>query len=257
MISKSSFSNVLAVIPARWQSIRFPGKPLALLGGRPVIEHVWEHVKAVFGRCLVATDDERIAGAVSAFGGRAIMTDKDLRSGTDRCCQAYAKCGERAEIIVNVQGDEPFVEGKQLELLVRQFDADGVDIATLCCPFGPDEDIRDEGMVKVVVSKTGRALYFSRSVIPYQRDVAPAEWAERHTYYRHLGLYAFREDALQRIARMGQSSLEKMEKLEQLRWLENDVSIRVGVVDHAFGVGIDTPDDLARAEMMIEKEGRI
>ena len=247
-----SYSDVLAIIPARWGSSRFPGKPLALLGGKPVVQHVWERVRMVFSHCIVATDDARIKEAVDGFGGRAVLTSPNLRSGTDRCREALLKLGTEPEIVVNIQGDEPFVSAAQLETLVARFEDPVVDIATLCCPFG-EEEIGDPSKVKVVLSKAGRALYFSRSIIPFQRDVERQQWAHTHVYYRHLGLYAFRREVLLRVGEMAPSLLEKAENLEQLRWLENGLSISVGIVDRGLGVGIDTPEDLARANRLISE----
>lgn len=251
-----SFENVAAIIPARWASSRFPGKPLALLGGKPVVQRVWERARTVFERCIVATDDERIRAAVEGFGGQAVMTSPDLRSGTDRCREALLKAGLEAEIVVNIQGDEPFVTAGELRALVEQFADGGVDIATLCCPFGAEE-IGDPSKVKVVMSKRGRALYFSRSVVPFQRDVERSRWQESHTYYRHLGLYAFRRAALLKVGELEPSSLEVAENLEQLRWLENGMSIGIAVVEEQPGVGIDTPADLERANELLGSNDKL
>ncbi len=247
--------NFLTVIPARYASTRFPGKPLALLGGKPVVQWVYERSKQVCEHVIVATDDEHIAEAVDEFGGVAVMTSPDHPSGTDRCLEAAAIYAEYAEqdfdVVINVQGDEPFIESEQIELLKSQFEKPSVDIATLVSPFAKDFDaVFNPNNVKVTLAQSGKALYFSRSVIPYIRDVECEEWMEYHTYYHHLGMYAYRFDVLTDITQLPQSSLEKAEKLEQLRWLENGYNIFVGVTNKR-SVGIDTPEDLRQAEAML------
>jgi len=248
--------RILAVIPARYASTRFPGKPLAPLGGKPVIRHVWERVTQLFPDAAVATDDSRIADAVEAFGGRAVMTSPDHRSGTDRCREAVEKLGVRPDIVVNVQGDEPFIRPAQLEAVVRCFDDPAADIATLVRPFAPSdglEALENPNSPKVVIDAAHRALYFSRSVIPYLRGVPRDEWLARHTFYKHIGLYAFRFETLRRVTDLPQSALERAESLEQLRWLENGFRIGVGITE-AETVGIDTPEDLAAAEAFLNMQ---
>lgn len=244
----------IAIIPARYASTRFPGKPLALLGGKPVIRRVYEQVARVLDEVLVATDDERIRCAVEAFGGRVVMTSPDHRSGTDRCREAYEKQGRTFDGVINVQGDEPFIRPEQLQLLQSCFDDPDTDIATLVKPFTVAdglEALENPNSPKVVLDARSRALYFSRSVIPYLRGVERQEWLERHTFYKHIGLYAFRTEALLSVTSLPQSPLEKAESLEQLRWLENGYRIGVGITD-AETVGIDTPEDLQRAERLLE-----
>ncbi len=242
--------SFIAIIPARYASTRFPGKPLATLGGKPIIERVYERVSRVFPNPIVATDDTRILQAVEAFGGRAVMTSDKHRSGTDRCYEAYVAAGGGADVVVNVQGDEPFIAPDQLETIRACFDDPETDIATLVKPFAPDapiELIDNPNSPKVVVSDTGRALYFSRSVIPYLRGVDRTEWPRRHTYLKHIGLYAYRAATLRQITALPQSTLELAESLEQLRWLQAGYRIKVGTT-HTETIGIDTPDDLRRAE---------
>ncbi|MFI3301561.1 MAG: 3-deoxy-manno-octulosonate cytidylyltransferase [Rikenellaceae bacterium] len=248
--------KVVAIIPARYASTRFEGKPLAQLGGVSVIERVYDRVSSVVDTVVVATDDERIASAVSAFGGRAIMTSPLHKSGTDRCWEAYTKLGEEADVVVNVQGDEPFIDPSQITSLIGCFDSEEVDIATLVKPFEPTDSIdmlENPNSPKVVIDNNMRAVYFSRSVIPYLRGVAKEEWLRKHTYYKHIGMYAFRTAALSEVTTQPQSSLELAESLEQLRWIENGYKIGVGVTNIET-IGIDTPEDLQRAEEFLAKQ---
>ena len=243
----------IGIIPARYASTRFPAKPLALLGGKPVIQRVYEQVKGVLDDAWVATDDERIAQAVQDFGGQVVMTSVHHKSGTDRCYEAYRKVGGDADVVVNIQGDEPFIQPSQLEALKNCFTDADTEIATLVKPFAEAdgwEALQNPNSPKVVVDARGRALYFSRSVIPYRRGVGTDEWLKGHTYYKHIGLYAYRADVLKAITALPQSSLELAESLEQLRWLENGYVIKVGISE-VETIGIDTPQDLARAEAFL------
>ena len=246
--------NFLAIIPARYASTRFPGKPLALLGGKPVIQRVYEQVAGVLDDAVVATDDERIRDAVRAFGGRVEMTSPDHRSGTDRCWEAYCKQGREYDVVVNVQGDEPFIRPSQLEAVKRCFDDPATDIATLVKPFTEADGLdalENPNSPKVVLGSADQALYFSRSVIPYLRGVPREEWLARHTFYKHIGMYAFRRETLYKDTALPQSALERAESLEQLRWLENGFRIRAGISD-VETIGIDTPEDLAKAEEFLK-----
>ena len=246
----------IAIIPARYASTRFPGKPLARLGGKPVIERVYEQVAGVLDDAVVATDDERIYDAVLAFGGRVEMTSPDHRSGTDRCREAYDRLGVPYDVVVNVQGDEPFIQPSQLEAVKRCFDDPATDIATLVKPFTEADGLaalENPNSPKVVLDAQSRALYFSRSVIPYLRGVPREEWLARHTFYKHIGLYAFRADVLRAVTALPQSTLEKAESLEQLRWLENGYRIGVGISE-VETVGIDTPEDLEKAERFLDSQ---
>ena len=243
----------IAIIPARYASTRFPGKPLAMLGGKPVIRRVYEQVAGVLDEAVVATDDRRIFEAVEAFGGRAVMTSPDHRSGTDRCREAYDRIsaeGRTYDVVVNVQGDEPFIRASQLEALRACFDDPRTEIATLVKPFAATDGLaalENPNSPKVVLDAQSRALCFSRSVIPYLRGVPREEWLARHTFYKHIGIYAFRAEVLRAVTDLPQSPLERAESLEQLRWLENGYRIRAGITD-VETVGIDTPEDLAKAE---------
>ena len=245
----------IGIIPARYASTRFPAKPLALLGGKPVIQRVYEQVAGILDDAWVATDDERIEQAVKAFGGKVVMTSTTHKSGTDRCYEAYTKVGQGFDVVVNIQGDEPFIQRSQLEAVKACFDDTSTQIATLVKPFSADdafEVLENANSPKVVVNKNFQALYFSRSIIPYQRNAGKQDWLKGHTYYKHIGLYAYRAAVLQEITALPQSSLELAESLEQLRWLENGYTIKVGLSD-VETIGIDTPQDLERAELFLKE----
>ena len=248
--------KVLAIIPARYASTRFPAKPLALLGGKPIVQRVYEQVAKMVERVVVATDDERIYDTVVSFGGEAVMTSPNHKSGTDRCAEAYKKLGCEADIIINVQGDEPFVAPEQIEALVNCFNSAEVDIATLVKPFSAEsgiEALENPNSPKVVINEVKEALYFSRSVVPYLRGVERSEWLKCHTFYKHIGIYAFRAEVLNEVTALEQTPLEKAESLEQLRWLESGYKIKVGITDIET-IGIDTPEDLERAELFLRRE---
>lgn len=249
--------NFIGIIPARYASTRFPGKPLALLGGKTVIERVYERVAGMLDETVVATDDERIADAVQAFGGKAVMTGAYHRSGTDRCYEAYTIVGHPYDVVVNIQGDEPFISPRQIAAIKTCFDDPQAQIATLVRPFAPSDGwdaLENPNSPKVVVNKRGQAMYFSRSVIPFQRNAGKDGWLAGHTYYKHIGLYAYRTEVLKEITALPQSPLELAESLEQLRWLENGYTIKVGVSD-VETIGIDTPEDLADAERFLARQG--
>lgn len=235
--------KILAIIPARFGSSRFPGKPLADIGGKPMIQRVYERSNEAFESVYVATDDTRIYDFVQSFGGKVVMTSPDHQSGTDRCKEAMerieASTGVIFDIIVNVQGDEPFISPDQLRQLPECFDSKEVEIATLVKPFDKGEDITNPNSPKVVLSKDNHALYFSRSPIPYIREPFDGE----QIFYKHVGLYAYRRDTLLKISGMEQSALELCEKLEQLRWLENGIGIKVAVTNFRT-YAIDTPQDI-------------
>lgn len=246
----------IAVIPARYASTRFPGKPLAMLGGRPVIEHVWRRAASILGpdNVFVATDDDRIAAAVNAFGGNAVMTSSSHRSGTDRVAQAVDTLNTAPDVVINIQGDEPFVHPSQIESLMGCFNRPEVQIATLVRPWHPGsgESLDDPNLVKAVTALNGDALYFSRYPIPYTRSGEP----DSLTRYTHVGIYAYRADTLRQIVRLPQSPLELTESLEQLRWLQNGYRIATAVTDRPT-VGIDTPADLERAEAKLDEYSQL
>lgn len=241
-----------AVIPARYASTRFPGKPLAILGGKTVIQRVYEQAASVLSEVYVATDDERILSAMEAFGGRAVMTRADHKSGTDRIEEAVEKTGTQADVIINVQGDEPFIQPSQIKTLMALFDDPQTQIGTLGKRFDSMDAVSNPNSPKIVTDHRGFALYFSRSVIPFIRGVESDEWLSNYPFLKHLGVYAYRREVLAEITRLPQGQLEKAESLEQLRWLENGYRIRVGLTD-VETVGIDTPADLERAEQFLAK----
>jgi 3-deoxy-manno-octulosonate cytidylyltransferase (CMP-KDO synthetase) len=240
----------IGIIPARYASTRFPGKPLAMLGGRSVIQRVYEQASTILDETYVATDDERILQAVEQFGGQAIMTRTDHKSGTDRIEEATEKLNTQADVIINIQGDEPFIQQSQIKTLIHLFDDATTQIGTLGKRFETMEAVMNPNSPKIVTDKNGFALYFSRSVIPYVRGKEQSAWLQNFPYLKHLGLYAYRREVLREVTQLPQSPLEKAESLEQLRWLENGYRIRVGLTD-VETVGIDTPEDLQRAEAFL------
>ena len=249
----------IGIIPARYASSRFPGKPLALLGGKPVIQRVVEQVSSVLDDVYVATDDERIFQTVEQFGGKVVMTRSDHQSGTDRICEAFDNLFSSSlnphsttlpDVVINIQGDEPFIQPSQIETVMHCFDDDETQIATLGKPFESMEAVRNPNSPKIVTDNRGYALYFSRSVIPFVRGKEEKEWLSHYPFLKHIGLYAYRTDVLHAITRLPQSPLELAESLEQLRWLQNGYRIRVGLTD-VETIGIDTPEDLQKAEAFL------
>jgi len=229
----------IGIIPARYASTRFPGKPLAIIYNKPMIQHVYERAKeADLDDLFVATDDERIEKTVESFGGNVIMTNPKHASGTDRCAEAAKILNLRnADFIINIQGDEPFIRKNEINLLSSFIEKQNIQIATLCKSTAIEEDILNPNKVKVVFSSSNKALYFSRSPIPYIFKEAI------FSSYLHLGIYAYRNDILQKITQLPVSTLESIEKLEQLRWMENDFSIHVQICQYQ-SFAIDTPEDL-------------
>lgn len=245
----------VGIIPARYASQRFPGKPLAILGGKTVIQRVYEQVGKVLDDVYVATDDDRIKNTVEGFGGKAIMTSPDHKSGTDRIEEAVEKIGGDFDVVINIQGDEPFIHESQIKELCACFDDADTQIATLGKPFTAEmgmEALENPNSPKIVVDNRGYAMYFSRSVIPYIRNTRREEWIGQFPYLKHIGLYAYRRDVLRQVTQLPQSSLEIAESLEQLRWLQNGYKIKVGLTD-VETVGIDTPEDLQRAETYLNE----
>lgn len=240
----------VGIIPARYASTRFPAKVLAMLNGKTVIQRVYEQVKDCFDDLFVATDDSRIADVVTSFGGKVVMTSENCKNGTERCFDACCNLNIDCDVVVNVQGDEPFIQRKQIEALMACFVDERTDIATLVKPFEPAdgwERLSNPNSPKVVLDDNSFAMYFSRSVVPFLRGVEQSEWLDKHVYYKHLGVYAYRLDVLKNITSLQPTPLEKAESLEQLRWLENGYKIKVGVTDIET-IGIDTPEDLERAK---------
>ena len=255
------------IIPARYASTRFPGKPLADICHKTVIHRVYEQASKKLDTLLVATDDERIYDHVESFGGKVVLTRPDHRCGTDRCLEAYMAIttpswreqNDADTVIINIQGDEPFIQPEQIQSLIDCFENDPqTQIATLVRPYTEKdtlEDLENPNTPKVVWSKqTNEALYFSRSVIPFLRGIEKNEWLSKGQFYRHIGLYAYRADILQQITRLQPSPLEQAESLEQLRWLENGFRIKVAQTEIET-IGIDTPQDLEKAIEWYKQNG--
>jgi len=253
---KFTAMKILGIIPARYASTRFPAKALADINGKSMIQRVVEQARQSLSlnRVVVATDDERIYEHVSAFGGEVVMTGTHHQSGTDRCQEALSLVGESFDYVVNIQGDEPFIQPRQIDLLTSVLDGT-TELATLVKAITDPQTLFNPNSPKVVVSQTGEALYFSRQPIPFQRDRSPEEWLrpdDGPAYYKHIGLYAYRTDILAQITQLPPSSLERAEALEQLRWLENGYRIRVVETD-LESYGIDTPEDLLQVTVNSEQ----
>lgn len=246
----------LAIIPARYASSRFPGKPLALIGQKPMIQLVYEQVKKEIEDVYVATDDERIFNAVKSFGGNVVMTKNSHRSGTDRCFEAYNLISQDADVVINIQGDEPFVQPEQIELIKNCFSDPITEIATLVKLFSEKDSfdlLSSPNVPKVVINKKLEAIYFSRSLIPYLRGVDRMKWLEKGVFYKHIGMYAYKVDVLEQITNLEPTPLELSENLEQLRWIENGFRIKVGIT-HTETLGIDTPEDLEKANKFFSRQ---
>lgn len=241
--------NVLAIIPARYESTRFPGKPLVDIHGKSMIMRVFEQASKAFQSVYVATDDKRIYDHVISNKGKAIMTSVLHKSGTDRCAEAVAIISKdlktNFDVVVNIQGDEPYIQPSQLELLVSCFDKPETDIATLVKKIESQDDLWDINKPKVIVNKNNQAIYFSRATIPFLRNVPKDKWLENGIFYKHIGLYAYRIKILNEITKLPISSIEQAESLEQLRWIENNYCIGVKVTNIET-LSVDTPDDLER-----------
>ena len=239
--------KVVGIIPSRYASTRFPGKPLAMIKGKTMIQRVCEQAwTSKLEAVVVATDDMRIADEVLSFGGQYVLTDPRHRSGTDRCCEALDMLETQFDAVVNIQGDEPFIDPKEINLLVDMISRDDTQLASLVKKLDDEEDLFGSTKVKVVLDKDGNAMYFSRSPIPFMRNVDRAKWLQKGTFYQHIGVYAYKADTLRQIARMQPTALEMVESLEQLRWLENGLSIRMAIVE-TDNIAIDTTADLAKA----------
>ena len=245
-------NKFIGIIPARYASSRFPGKPLADIGGITMIERVYRQVKKELDQVYVATDDDRIYDTVQSFGGKAIMTSTEHRSGTDRVNEAYHAIDTDANIIINIQGDEPFVAPEQIATIKKCFDDPETQIATLARKYDAAngfEGLFDPNKVKVIFDNNDFAIYFSRAILPYVRNYKWNEWLQHRDFYIHVGMYAYRSDVLDNVTKLPQSSLELAESLEQLRWLQNGYKIKVALTD-APTFGIDTPEDLEQAKKL-------
>jgi 3-deoxy-manno-octulosonate cytidylyltransferase (CMP-KDO synthetase) len=247
--------KIIAVIPARFESSRLPGKPLADIGGKPMIQWVVEAAKgaSLISKVVIATDDERIFSCVGGFGGEAVLTPKELSSGTERA--AYAAGDLDADIVVNIQGDEPFVRPKEIDDVARLLlDDEEAVMGTIVKKIIDSEALKNPNTVKVVVDRLGYAIYFSRSPIPFSRDKERLEeWIENTNYYRHIGIYSYRKDFLLQIIEWTPTPLERVEKLEQLRVLEHGYRIKVAETDFE-SIDVNTQDDLTRARQKAEEE---
>ncbi len=249
----SASDRTVAIIPARYASTRLPGKPLADLCGKPLVQHVYERAARATSvhAVIVATDDERIMTAVQAFGGTAVMTPRDLHSGSDRIAYV-ARSLEDADIIVNVQGDEPLIEPEMIDEAVQPLrDSRDLVAATLVRPIESTDELMNPNVAKVALDGNSNCLYFSRSAIPFGRDLPPTDWLRHHRYWKHIGLYVFRRRFLLAFATMAPTPLEKAEKLEQLRILEHGYTLRA-VITHYDSMPVDTPADLERVRVILQ-----
>ena len=246
--------RIVGIIPARYASTRFPGKPLALIKGKPMIQRVYEQVlKARLDAVVVATDDVRIADAVMDFGGQYVMTDPNHRSGTDRCRETLDLLEDQFDAVINIQGDEPFIDPRQIEMMKALISRDDTVLASLAKRIEDEEELFSPNTVKVVMDHEGNALYFSRNPMPFMRNVERNEWLDKGTFYKHIGIYAYKADTLRQVAAMQPTALELAESLEQLRWLENGLHIRMGITKEE-NVSIDEPSDIAKAERFADNQ---
>lgn len=238
--------QILGIIPARYASTRFPAKALVDIGGKSMIQRVYEQAAKAgkLTHVVVATDDTRIFDHVQEFGGTAIMTSDSHQSGTDRCFEALTKTAGNFDYVINIQGDEPFISPEPINRLADVLNGE-TELATLVKIIDSDEILFNVNVPKAVLNKRGEVLYFSRQTIPYLRNTEPSDWLNAHTFYKHIGIYAYRVDVLEEITKLPVSSLEKAEALEQLRWLENGYAIKA-VITSDDSHGVDTPEDLDR-----------
>lgn len=247
--------KVIGIIPARYASSRFPGKPLAKLGGKYVIQRVVEQVGAVLDDVYVATDDERIYNTVTSMGAKAVMTRSDHQSGTDRIAEALEIIGGNFDVVVNIQGDEPFIQKSQIETVVACFNDADTQIATLGKKFATLEEAKNPNSPKIILDNRSYAMYFTRALAPYIRGKEESQWIDVYPFLKHIGLYAYRTEVLCEVTKLPQSPLEIAEGLEQLRWLQNGYKIKVGLTE-VETVGIDTPEDLQRAELFLAQQSK-
>lgn len=240
--------KILGIIPARYASTRFPAKALVKIGGKSMIHRVFEQVMKAssLSKVIVATDHDMIAHEVSAVGGVVAMTSQAHQTGTDRCFEALTQQAEDFDYVINIQGDEPFIQPEQIDELAALLNG-SVQLATLVTPVKDPDSLVNPNIMKVVFNEFRNALYFSRACVPHLRGVPQNQWLQNHTFYKHVCMYAYRSDILAEITQLEQSALEKAESLEQLRWLENGYDIKIGITDYE-SISIDTPEDLARAK---------
>lgn len=238
--------SILGIIPARYASTRFPGKPLIEILGKTMIQRVYEQAKksTLLSDVYVATDDERIYKHVESFGGKVVYTKEEHPSGTDRCYEALKNIGKSFDYVINIQGDEPFIDPSQIDLLANVCDGN-TELATLMIPVDSHEVLFDMGEVKITLNQNMEALYFSRMVIPYIKGKPQEEWHKHHNYFRHVGMYAYRNDVLEKVTKLKPSSLEIAESLEQLRWLENGFKVKCAITQFDSHC-VDTPEDIEK-----------
>jgi len=252
--------KILGIIPARFASTRFPGKPLEMLGDNSIIEHVYNKARESLNWAYVATDDQRIFDAVMRFGGKVVMTSSSHRSGTDRCAEALEiiekETSVKFDAVINIQGDEPFIQKEQISQLAELFTDPASQITTLVKKISNPEDIFDPNKPKVVLDNRGFALLFSRSPIPYLRGLERKDWPGEHTFYKHIGIYGYRSKVLKEITLLPPSDIEIAESLEQLRWLSNGYRIKTDLTSHE-SIGIDTPEDLVKAKELYESQSKM
>ena len=239
--------KILGVIPARYGSTRFPGKPLTLIGNKSMIQRVYEQCQktSCLQKVIVATDDNRIFEHVNSWGGNVMMTSEKHQSGTDRCNEVLSLQEENFDVVVNIQGDEPFIEPSQIEKVTESFTNKETQISSLAKKISKSEELFNANSVKVVIGAKGQALYFSRSVIPFIRGAKEDDFMQKDSFYKHLGIYAYKSEVLNEICQLPQGDLEKAESLEQLRWLSAGYQIHMGITE-IEGVAIDTPEDLLK-----------
>ncbi|MFC2176035.1 3-deoxy-manno-octulosonate cytidylyltransferase [Bacteroidota bacterium] len=239
-------TKIVGIIPSRYQSTRFPGKPLIDIAGKSMIQRVYEQASksTALAEVIVATDDQRISDHVKSFGGQVLMTSSDHLSGTDRCAEVVSNMSG-IDVVINIQGDEPFVNPEQINQLAAKFDNPKTQIATLIKRIENNADLFSDTVIKVAKAANDNALYFSRSTIPFQKGVPPVEWLSYSIFYKHIGVYAYRTETLKKVSKLAPSSLEMQEGLEQLRWMENGFEIQLTETEHESN-SVDTPEDLQR-----------
>lgn len=243
--------KIIGVIPARFGSSRLPGKPLADIVGKPMIQHVYERsLSSGLDELIVATDDERIFNAVKKFSGNVIMTSKNCSSGTERCAEVILKIKKKFDVVINIQGDEPLLDSSHIRLLAKALKDDETEIATLIIRIHQSEDLFQPSVVKVVLNKKKEALYFSRSPIPFVRNYKENEWLKKNIFYKHIGMYGYKTEVLKKIVQLTPAPLEQAESLEQLRWLENDFAIQCIITDKET-ISVDMQVDLERVRKLV------
>ncbi|MCB9186961.1 MAG: 3-deoxy-manno-octulosonate cytidylyltransferase [Flavobacteriales bacterium] len=238
--------NIVGIIPARYASTRFPAKPLVGIAGKSMIQRVYEQASKAtkLNRVIVATDDQRIFDHVKEFRGEVMLTSEEHQTGTDRCAEILSKLAD-VDVVINIQGDEPFIEPEQIDQVAALFLHGETQIGSLVKRIENGQDLWSSSVVKAVKSETGKALYFSRAAIPFQKGVEQNDWLNQATYFKHIGIYGYRAEVLKSISKLSQTTLEKSESLEQLRWLENGYEIQLAETEYESH-SIDTPEDLDR-----------